>query len=257
MSRFDETSKESPEAQSYKKGMEFAKKYFDDFLIPLGLTEQQIQSQNIDELRKSLDNVNDAISHPESFGTVKFKITASAGVVITSIKQEAHFEIGILPILLERKKLIIERIGLLEGDEKISNIEDLINHISDETIKSNLQKELKDLGSGSILLQKELRELEKQQLQEKNNSQERFLKLQIELSERKAKMWQSLWQSIIERNSIATFVGAILLIVIVSTLIIGMFLNIPSTDILNNVLLVILGYFFGQAGKTTSPQDGE
>lgn len=240
-----------------REGLEFAKKHFDELLFPLGLTEQQIQSQNLNELKESLDSVNDAISHPESFSTIKLKLTASGIWVITSINQDAHFELGILPLLLERKRLIIERIGLLEGDQKVSNIQDLINHISDANIKSKLQNELKDLSSGSIQLQKELKELEKRQFQEKIDAQERFSKLQLELFERKAKTWQALWKSISERNSIATIVGAILLIAIVSTLIIGMFWKISSTDILNNVLLIILGYFFGQAGKAPSSQGDE
>lgn len=243
------------ETQNLKKGMELAKKHFDDLLVPLGLTEQQLQSQNLDELRKSLESVNDAITHPESFGTIKLKLKASVGMIITSIGSEANFEIGILPILLERKKLIIERIGILEGNQKINDIKDLIeNQVSDEAIKVRLQEELKNLSSGSLLLQKELKELEKQQMQEKNDAQERFLRLQIELSERKAKIWQSF----LERESVATFVGAFLLLIIVLFFIIGMFKNVPSTDILNNVLLVILGYFFGQAaGKATSLQGSE
>ena len=96
--------------------------YFDILLKPLNLTEEEIQKQSLEELRISLERINEAIQHPENFGTIHLKITSDAGVIIAKTTSESHFSMGILPILLERKKLILQRIRLLEGEKKIGSI---------------------------------------------------------------------------------------------------------------------------------------
>ena len=93
-------------------------------------------------------------------------------------------------------------------------------------------------------------ENENQRLQEQINFRELTFKMEVERakldmekSERKAKVTQSY----LERDYVATLIGGALLIIIICSLIIGMFLRIPSTDIINSTLLLILGYFFGQS----------
>ena len=88
---------------------------FEPQLKRLGLSVELIDLQDLDQLNLSLLKVNDAISHPESFGTLKIMISADAGLVLAKAPQEAHMEIGILPLLLERKSLILNRIRTLVG----------------------------------------------------------------------------------------------------------------------------------------------
>jgi hypothetical protein len=71
-------------------------------------------------------SINEAIKHPESFGSLSFKLSAGGKVYVTNSKSDAQFEIGILPLLLDRKKFILERIRLLSSNEKIETIQDLI-----------------------------------------------------------------------------------------------------------------------------------
>jgi len=228
------------------------REYFDILLKPLNLTEEEIKKQTLDELKISLERINEAIQHPESFGTINLKLIADTSIIIAKGTSESHFSMGVLPILLERKKLILERIRLLEGEKKIGNIHELINQVPDEELKSTLKDEFEELKNSSSSLQKELTDTENQRVEEQINLQERMLKLEaeraridIDRTERKAKVTQSY----LEKESVATLVGGALLIIIILSLIYCMIYNIPSTDMLNNALLLIMGYFFGQSAS--------
>src|ERR1700730_6658164 len=83
-----------------EKRLELVRQHFEPHLDSLDLSAAKIAQQTFDELKLSLERVNDAISHPENFGVVKLKASASS---ILAVSSEAHFEIGIMPMLLERK----------------------------------------------------------------------------------------------------------------------------------------------------------
>src|ERR1022692_3748634 len=76
--------------------------YFEPRLVALGLSADQLKTQSLDELNQSLVRLNDAIRNPESFGSLKMNLDAGVGLVIA--RTSAQFEIGVLPLLLERKK---------------------------------------------------------------------------------------------------------------------------------------------------------
>lgn len=84
--------------------------FFEQQLIPLGLGKEQIDSQQIDDLEQSLERINEAIRFPEAFGSLKLKITEDRLLVIGD-GADFHYEIGILPTLLERKNSIVGRIN--------------------------------------------------------------------------------------------------------------------------------------------------
>jgi hypothetical protein len=56
-----------------------------------------------------------------------------------------------------------------------------------------------------------------------------------------------LFRQMLERESIASIMGALLMMFITLAIITGMFTGIAAPDILGNAFLVILGYFFGQS----------
>jgi uncharacterized membrane protein YfcA len=58
--------------------------------------------------------------------------------------------------------------------------------------------------------------------------------------------------SFLERESVATILGGVLLIVITLAQIGAMLFKIAPSDTLNNTFLVVLGYFFGQSTSRTS-----
>lgn len=232
---------------------------FETQLEPLGLTKIQIDQQTLPELEASLERVNDAMKNPESFGVLRLQMTTDAGFLIVKGTTEAHFEIGIMPLLLERKKLIIERIRELKAKQHVDGLRDIAEEIPEGEVRTKIELRINELKTQSEALVRQAQEVDQARLQEEKLSQEQIARLEMEMKERKARIWKTY----LERESVATIVGSFLLIIITVCLLIAMFTKVQSTDILNNAFLLILGYFFGQtvskkqgtSGQNTSSDD--
>jgi len=118
-----------------------AQVFFEPQLVALGLGENQIKEQNLEELMESLERINEIIANPSSFGT--YRISGSISVVLT--KTDSHIEVGVLPIALERKKIIKDRIKFLEGEKKIDDLKVKIDDESDEGIRVEIEREMIEL----------------------------------------------------------------------------------------------------------------
>lgn len=223
--------------------------HFEFQLRELGLGKDQIENQTLDELRQSLETVNEALKHPESFGTLAFKISGVAGVpILTPSRDEAHFERGVLQLLLSRKKLILERIRTISASEKIDSIQDLINKVNDDEVRDKLNQEVADLRDEAQRLREQSKEVDQKQTQEAIKTQTELERVKIELFERRSKVWFSL----LERESAATILGGILLLIILVAHVTAIFSKFSMPEILNNAFLIILGYFFGQSTNDKS-----
>ena len=243
----------SPQQKAkYRSLEEQVESYFESQLRDLGLSKDQIETQSLDELQQSLEKVNEALKHPESFGTLRFKISAEALVFVTSSGSDAHFERGILQLLLSCKKLILERIRTLSTNEKIESIQDLLNQVGDEDLKVRLNQEVTDLRSEAQRLREQSKEVDQEESQEAIKTQTELERLKIELFERRTKVWFSL----LERESAATIIGGILLLVITVAHVTAIFSKFSIPEILNNAFLIILGYFFGQSTNDTPTRRG-
>jgi hypothetical protein len=96
----------------------------------------------ITELEDSLERVDDALRHPESFGVLRLSISASGSAIIAKSNAESHVEIGAVPILLQRKKQIIDRLRTLRSQRPIRTLADLINTVTDISLREQLLTEL-------------------------------------------------------------------------------------------------------------------
>lgn len=112
--------------------------FFQEQLDNLGLSEDCLNQQIEEELHRSLTIIDQAIENHESFGKFGVTLTAEAAVIITA-KTESLFEIGILPLLLERKQIILARLS--EFDSKNSISEEYL-----QTRRLNIQRELEKLA---------------------------------------------------------------------------------------------------------------
>jgi hypothetical protein len=83
---------------------------FEPQLRSLGLTVGQIEKQDLAELEVSLDRLNEAIANADSFGKIRLEFTSDSNVLIKSGSTAAVIELGILPVLLERKAVVLDRI---------------------------------------------------------------------------------------------------------------------------------------------------
>lgn len=240
----------SPQQKAkYRSLEEQVESYFESQLRDLGLSKDQIETQSLDELQQSLEKVNEALKHPESFGTLRFPEVL---VLVTSSGSDAHFERGILQLLLSCKKLILERIRTLSTNEKIESIQDLLNQVGDEDLKVRLNQEVTDLRSEAQRLREQSKEVDQEESQEAIKTQTELERLKIELFERRTKVWFSL----LERESAATIIGGILLLVITVAHVTAIFSKFSIPEILNNAFLIILGYFFGQSTNDTPTRRG-
>lgn len=85
---------------------------------------------------------------------------------------------------------------------------------------------------------------------EQARSETRKLDQEIARANVKRESFESRWKlfrQMLERESIASIMGAILMLFITLAIIMGMFTGKAAPDILGNAFLVILGYFFGQS----------
>jgi ABC-type transport system involved in cytochrome c biogenesis permease subunit len=206
------------------------------------LTVDQIEAQSPAELEASLERVNDAIAHPDSFGTLSMKATASGGrlLMIVAGPVESTVTVGILPILLERKSLILTRLAELRGSQGIDSLRQLIvRSVPDPSVRERLESDLAQL--------EEARETERQAAQAAAQSDieavRQTMLLKVEALERRSQVVRSF----LERESIAAIVGAFLLIVFAVSIVAAMFANVAVGEIVSSAFLLILGYFFGQS----------
>jgi uncharacterized membrane protein len=79
---------------------------------------------------------------------------------------------------------------------------------------------------------------------------ERQQRLKIEIRERRS----AIYRSFLERESVASVVGAMLLLALATTLIVAMFTHAATSEVITNAFLLILGYFFGQATTRSQSQ---
>jgi|ERR1051325_2439431 hypothetical protein len=218
--------------------IEDAEEYFEPKLIELDLGRDQIEGQTLTQLRLSLDRINDLIAYPDSLGTK----TITYGVGILGMRAEASTKLGALPVLLRRKKLILDRIGLLTGEQKVQDLRALAAR-ADEPVRDELQAKLSELESEVRRWSEQAQVAENAQRKAELARQAELAKM--ELFERKSRVWQSF----LERQSVASMLGTILLLSMFAYIALASGTGVRVPELVNNAFLVILGYFFGQSGS--------
>ena len=150
-------------------------------------------------------------------------------------------EVNILPILLERKSLILQRLSALQPQEQLSDLRAAGRQVLSTTrsfeifLIDNIDKS----GEKAKVDAEKLMEEAETTLAQR----ERMMKLEVELQERRS----AIWLSFLQRESVASIIGALLLLALGIALIVAMFIHTAPTDVVMNAFLLILGYFFGQA----------
>lgn len=207
--------------------------FFEPRLIELGLGEEQIRGLTLDELQEALDRVNDAITNPQGFGEISV-ISFRGELVIAKASSDRQLTVGIMPLLLIRKRLILSRIRELGGQ----NAEQILEQL----VQSGDGDEADRRAADQALQQ--LRTARSAQQQESQIDQELVrLNARAAVYERKARVVRSF----LARESIASIAGGLLLLALAGTLIVAMFVGTKPTEVVANAFLIILGYFFGQS----------
>ncbi|GAA5021814.1 hypothetical protein [Streptomyces siamensis] len=211
-------------------------------LDSLGLGRRELREQSIEELEASLERVNDAMAHPESFGVFHAKVSAEAGLIITQSGSEGHVTLGIMPLLLQRKRLLLERIKELRPQEQLASVR---RDVLENVVDSDLKEQVLTLIDDRLAAEKELSaQLDKESKALERTAEVRAaqMRLDVELKERRSEIYKSL----LERETVAGLIGPILLLLLAVSLIIAMFTQTQITTTVSNSFLLVLGYFFGQ-----------
>jgi uncharacterized protein Smg (DUF494 family) len=143
----------SAEAFAGEATLDATRKHFEPYLERIGFSAEQIEHQTLEELEASLSNVNDAIQHPESFGSISLSFQVSQGRLVSVITgpSEAQMSIGALPLLLERKSMILRRIAILRPQAQLSDLKRVVADVVEdpETRDSLLESIEVSKGGGS------------------------------------------------------------------------------------------------------------
>ncbi|MGW6732787.1 hypothetical protein [Streptomyces sp. NPDC055013] len=233
---------------------------YEPILDSLGLSESAIKAYGLQDLELALTRVNEAISHPDQFGKVPIRGAVKAWVV-----EQPEVTIGILPFLLERKRLILERIKELRSEEKLDGLQDLVDRLAAGPEKDALKEQLAALEAEAAAARERERAAAQvdsaaQAMVVEGWHQEREAKEEAEDELKKIHEAQLLkeeiaarkWNRRVSREPIATLVGAVLLIALTTVFVVSMFLKIVPSTLLSNSFLIILGYFFGQSASSST-----
>ena len=119
--------------------------YFEKKLDALDLSVRKIKRQSEGGLRRSLIVANDAIENHESFGKVTVLSPSKGKEWSTDYTPESKVETGILPFVLERKKIVLEQLEQYgDGNRRIRIID------STETNKASAREELTKIARGEV-----------------------------------------------------------------------------------------------------------
>lgn len=202
-------------------GQEEIEDTYNHFKSILEKKKNVINSLSLPELKSSLCEIDRKIESSEQISTVEYRA------------------------LLDKKKIILERIQELSSNEKIETLHELVDQVSEGDIKQKLLEELNTLQVGAEKYKREIQDVAIQDIAARETEIQIKLEQQrIDGLERKSKIWLSFLQ----RESAASIVGAVVLILLTFSLIIGMVFGWES-QVLSNGFLVILGYFFGQSSS--------
>jgi predicted nucleotide-binding protein len=87
---------------------------------------------------------------------VKMTVTANASVILVKSDSSSHIEVTILPILLEREQLVMRRIKALEEVHRLHDLDNVVDLVKDDTVRSIMAKQLIALREKAALYEREI-----------------------------------------------------------------------------------------------------
>ncbi len=216
----------------------------EQLLDQTNLSEEQIQAQTLPELKQSLERMNQLIENlKKSIGTASFKS-----------ELVGQSSIYTLPLLLERQKMVIDRIRQLESEEEITKLVSVVRSDTATDVQQEIEK-MKSMNETWVAISIANERARNEALEAANTVSEETLHRQGKAATTRGR-WPAL-PKFIENESVPTIISAFLIVIIVLCLLVFSLFHVTTPQILNDAFLVILGYFFGQAiaKATTRKQD--
>ena len=205
------------EKQPLQKEQIRSSERFESQLKDLGLGKDQILNQNLKEIGQSLHQVDGYIASPTTSLNIKFN------------DFETDFNKDILLILIDRKKLILNRFNDLVSNRKYHKIKRLLRNVADEDIRTSIEKIINELHVKDRIIKKEHQKLEQLRLtvnnaQQQNlndNSEEIHKKEPIDEKKEKPEKFHRI------RNSLGILIMGLLLICLTFFIALAPFSDVP------------------------------
>ena len=206
----------------------------EQLLDQTNLSEEHIQAQTLPELKQSLERMNQLIENlKKSIGATHFKSELVGQASIYT-----------MPLLLERQKMVIDRIRQLESEEEITKLVIVARTDAATDVEQGIAH-IKTMNETWVAVSLENERARNEALEAANKVSEETLRRRGKAAEARGR-WLTL-PRFIENESVPTIISAFLVVIIVLFLLVFSLLRVTTPQILNDAFLVILGYFFGQA----------
>ncbi len=206
----------------------------EQLLDQTNLSEEHIQAQTLPELKQSLERMNQLIENlKKSIGTASFKS-----------ELVGQSSIYTMPLLLDRQKLVIDRIRQLESEEEITKLVRVVRSDTTTDVQQEIES-IKSMNETWVAISIENERAHNEALEAAQKVSEETLH-----SQGKAAATRGTWPAMpkfIENESVPTIISAFLVVIIVLCLLVFSLFHVTTPQILNDAFLIILGYFFGQA----------
>ncbi|MGV9296732.1 hypothetical protein [Amycolatopsis sp. NPDC003676] len=209
--------------------------------IDSGLDSSSLEKQSVDDLRASLVRLDDIIVrqqkklelHEDALATE----SGSKGRADALRKVNAHR--SALKIALERREQILELINGLTVGQEIGKLRNAVSGVDDAGTKEEFHRLLGEFESKTDEIDGELKETSRNIAEVEAAA----MATDIDKYERKAKVWQNF----LAKESVATYVGAAILLIMCLAVVAAMFAAVEINQVLSSAFLLVLGYFFGQS----------
>lgn len=241
-----------------------ARQRLDEKLGQLRLGEEELSGQSQSQLLESLERINHLIDNPDDQPFVH--IVFGDGEIVVS-DQEVMTEDGddirtvrwtAGPQLLSRRDMVIKRLQELNREERQSLAKATAAGEMPDDTRAALDEQARKLAAEEQRLEQLREETASLRDQQAFEREQQAAKFQLEAEEKRAEIarmemvaqadlrsrW---WQTRLGRDSIAAIVGGVLLLSFALAVIVAMFTDTQTSDIVQNSFLLILGYFFGAA----------
>ena len=209
--------------------------------VEAGLDSSSLETQSVEELHASLDRLDAVIAEQRKKLALNKEALAAEGTLKgrSDVQRKVNASRSALKISLERREQVLELINGLTVGQEIDKLRNAVSGVDDAGTKEKFHQLLGEFESKTGEIDGELKETSRKIAEVKAAA----LAAEIDKYERKAKVWQNF----LAKESVATYVGAAILLVMSLSVVAAMFAHVEINQVLSSAFLLILGYFFGQS----------
>lgn len=216
--------------------------FYED-LAEIGLSDRQIQDYPSRSLGSLIEIADEALARYRDFGKKDVNVRLSGTERIT-------LRVDIRPALLSAKEQVSERIAQGRREDTARKLKEKADLIPDGPEREAFLRELSKAKEYEEEVDREGKEIALEKIRA-----ELWMTKESHLEDLRSQRWARR----AEKESVATIIGAAILMAFTVCLIVAMFKHFDPPELLSNSFLIILGYFFGQSAerRSTGSQEKE